>query len=94
MLALHIDPTGLVRDLDRKIDLVELPTAQGASLNSIMEEQSARCQPNTRTELLRGILQWAKNKDGKPTFWLSGMAGKESPQLHGLLPSYSTIAAS
>jgi gluconate kinase len=61
--------------LHHKLDLVKLPTAEGASFNSHAEEHAARCLPNTRTELLREIVEWAQKKDGKPIFWLSGMAG-------------------
>ncbi|KAH0536253.1 hypothetical protein FGG08_006860 [Glutinoglossum americanum] len=88
-LALQIDQTGLMFDLDQKmnlanqatnnihqkLDLAKLPIAKGASFDSHMEEHNARCLPNTRTELLRHIREWAKDKNGKPIFWLSGMAG-------------------
>ncbi|CAN9164932.1 unnamed protein product [Alternaria alternata] len=54
---------------------INLPIAVGASFDSHNEEHSARCLPNTRTELLDEITTWANNKDGKSIFWLSGMAG-------------------
>ena len=53
----------------------KLPTAKGASFNSHAEEHNARCLSNTRTELLHDIAGWAKDRHGKPIFWLSGMAG-------------------
>ena len=59
----------------QKLDLTKLRIAKGASFDSHMEEHNARCLPNTRTELLHHIGKWAKDKDGKPIFWLSGMAG-------------------
>ena len=59
----------------QKLDLAGLPIAQGACYNSRDEEHNARCLPNTRTELLDDITTWAQNKDGKPIFWLTGMAG-------------------
>src|SRR5579862_2444811 len=62
-------------DLDQKLDLTKLPIAGGASFDSHMEEHNARCLPNTRTELLCHIRKWARDKNGKPIFWLSGMAG-------------------
>ncbi|KAF2196171.1 vegetative incompatibility protein HET-E-1, partial [Delitschia confertaspora ATCC 74209] len=74
-LALQIDQTGLIFDLGEKLDLAKLPTANGASFNSHTEEHNTRCLSNTRTDLLGDILQWAKNKNSKPVFWLSGMAG-------------------
>ncbi|KAI9774034.1 MAG: hypothetical protein M1839_001919 [Geoglossum umbratile] len=88
-LALQVDQMGLIFDLDQKmnianqttnnihqkLDLAKLPIAKGASFDSHMEEHNARCLPNTRTELLYHIGEWAKDKNGKPIFWLSGMAG-------------------
>jgi hypothetical protein len=54
---------------------INLAIAEGASYNSHNEEHNARCLPNTRTELLAQITQWANDNGGKPIFWLSGMAG-------------------
>ncbi|KAI9785549.1 MAG: hypothetical protein M1839_009290 [Geoglossum umbratile] len=54
---------------------INLPIAKGASFDSHMEEHNARCLPNTRTELLHHIREWAKDENGKPIFWLKGMAG-------------------
>ncbi|KAF2825012.1 vegetative incompatibility protein HET-E-1 [Ophiobolus disseminans] len=73
-LALQVDQTVVVFNIDQKLDLAKLPVAIGASFNSHSEEHNARCLPNTRTELLDEITTWA-NKDSKPIFWLSGMAG-------------------
>ena len=56
-------------------NLIQLPIAKGASFDSHMEEHNARCLPNTRTELLHHIREWAKDRNGKPIFWLNGMAG-------------------
>lgn len=54
---------------------IDLPVAKGAAFNSHLEEHSPKCLPNTRTELLQHIRDWARSADGKPIFWLSGMAG-------------------
>jgi hypothetical protein len=54
---------------------INLAIAEGASYNSHNEEHNKRCLPNTRTELLAQIAQWANDDGGKPIFWLSGMAG-------------------
>jgi hypothetical protein len=54
---------------------INLTIAKGASYNSHNEEHNARCLPNTRTELLAQITQWANDDGSKPIFWLSGMAG-------------------
>ena len=62
-------------NIHQKLDLAKLPIAKGASFDSHMEEHNARYLPNTRTELLYHIREWAKDKNGKPIFWLSGMAG-------------------
>ncbi|KAF2681098.1 hypothetical protein K458DRAFT_392325 [Lentithecium fluviatile CBS 122367] len=74
-LALQVDQTVLVSDISQKLDLTKLPIATGASFDAHTEEHSARCLPNTRTELLKTIRGWANNKDGKTIFWLCGMAG-------------------
>ncbi|EMD67547.1 hypothetical protein COCSADRAFT_111408 [Bipolaris sorokiniana ND90Pr] len=74
-LALQVDQTVLVVDINQKLDLTKLPIATGASFNAHTEEHNARCLPNTRTVLLHTIAEWAKSKDSKPVFWLSGMAG-------------------
>jgi hypothetical protein len=55
--------------------LTALPVATGASFNSHTEQHNARCLDDTRTKLLDEIETWANNKEGKPIFWLSGMAG-------------------
>ncbi|KAF1978708.1 hypothetical protein BU23DRAFT_449943 [Bimuria novae-zelandiae CBS 107.79] len=74
-LALQVDQTVLMVDINQKLDLTRLPIASGASFDSYTEEHNARCLPNTRTELLKTIGEWANNKDGKTIFWLCGMAG-------------------
>jgi hypothetical protein len=67
--------SALILDIDQKIDLAKLPIAQGASFDSHMDEHNARCLENTRVELRRHIAEWAKDRNGKPIFWLNGMAG-------------------
>ena len=52
-----------------------LPIAKGASYKSNMQGTNRRCLPNTRTDILQTIQDWATREDGKPVFWLSGMAG-------------------
>ncbi|KAH7348074.1 vegetative incompatibility protein HET-E-1 [Pyrenochaeta sp. MPI-SDFR-AT-0127] len=88
-LALQVDQTGLTLGLDRKltlvaddtqvirqrIDLINLPIATSASYSSYAEQHNAQCLPNTRTDLLQTIADWATDKDGKSIFWISGMAG-------------------
>jgi hypothetical protein len=55
--------------------VIELPIAEGASYNSHMEEHNTKCLPNTRTDLLQCIKEWANDNDSPSLFWLSGMAG-------------------
>ncbi|KAH0537131.1 hypothetical protein FGG08_006035, partial [Glutinoglossum americanum] len=73
--ALQVDQMHLMFDLDHKIDLAKLPIAKGASFDSHAEEHNPKCLLDTRTELLFHIREWAKDKNGKPIFWLNGMAG-------------------
>jgi hypothetical protein len=40
-----------------------------------MDEHNARCLENTGVELQRHIAEWAKDRNGKPVFWLNGIAG-------------------
>ncbi|KAI9775305.1 MAG: hypothetical protein M1839_001289 [Geoglossum umbratile] len=88
-LALQVDQTGLIvsvgrklslvdkktDNLHQKIDLAKLPIANGASFDSHREEYNAKCLANTRVELRRQITEWADDSNGKPIFWLNGMAG-------------------
>src|SRR5205809_921460 len=62
-------------NISMKLDLVNLPFAEGASFDSHMDEHNARCLANTRVELRRQIAEWAEDRNGKPIFWLKGMAG-------------------
>ncbi|KAF2456580.1 hypothetical protein BDY21DRAFT_287791, partial [Lineolata rhizophorae] len=52
-----------------------LPTAEGASFDSHVEEHNSTCLPNTRIELLHHIRGWVNDENGKPIFWLNGAAG-------------------
>ena len=40
-----------------------------------MQEHDGKCLKNTRVELQHQIMEWAKDRNGKQIFWLSGMAG-------------------
>ena len=61
--------------LHQKTDFPKLPIAKGASFDSHIEEHNSRCLANTRVELQRDIKEWAKDRNGKPIYWLNGMAG-------------------
>jgi hypothetical protein len=67
--------SALILNIDHKIDLAKLPIAKGASFDSHREEYNARCLANTRVELRRQITEWTEDRNGKPIFWLNGMAG-------------------
>lgn len=47
----------------------------GAAFDCHAEEHNARCHPDTRTELLRQIREWANDSQAESIFWLNGMAG-------------------
>ncbi|KAF2194571.1 vegetative incompatibility protein HET-E-1, partial [Zopfia rhizophila CBS 207.26] len=59
----------------QKIDLAKIPVAKGASYDAHVDEHNARCLANTRVELQRQIMEWIEDRNGKPIFWLNGMAG-------------------
>ena len=61
--------------VDRKINIAKLPVAKGASFDSHIEEHNSKCLANTRVELQCQIKEWANDMNGKPIFWLNGMAG-------------------
>lgn len=52
----------------------KLKPIEGASFDSYTDQHEDFCLPNTRTDLLRQILEWAES-GGKCIFWLRGMAG-------------------
>ncbi|EGU74256.1 hypothetical protein FOXB_15233, partial [Fusarium oxysporum f. sp. conglutinans Fo5176] len=74
-LALNIDQTVILQNVDHKIVLDTLPIAEGASFDSHAEEHNPTCLPNTRVETLNDINRWVDNPDSKTIFWLNGMAG-------------------
>ncbi len=61
--------------LHQKIDFAKFPVAKGAPFDSHVEEHNTRCLANTRVELQRKIKEWTNDGNGKPIFWLNGMAG-------------------
>ncbi|RKK90938.1 hypothetical protein BFJ68_g16338, partial [Fusarium oxysporum] len=74
-LALEVDQTSILLDIDHKIALDMLPVAEGASFDSHAEEHNPTCLPNTREELLKEIDRWIVDPNSKIIFWLNGMAG-------------------
>jgi hypothetical protein len=62
-------------DRRREKVMAKLPYAEGATFDSSDEGLNPRCHPETRTDLLRQIREWAQDQQGKSIFWLKGMAG-------------------
>jgi len=61
--------------LHDKADLANLATAKEATYDSSAEGGLLECLPGTRTDLLRDIADWTKDRKGKRIFWLCGKAG-------------------
>ncbi|GJN86817.1 hypothetical protein PLIIFM63780_010399 [Purpureocillium lilacinum] len=76
-LALQVDQTNILSDLDRRAVLARLETevAKGASFDSRAEEHHPTCLPETRVDLLQQVSVWAHDPSAKAVFWLNGMAG-------------------
>ncbi|KAK7575246.1 hypothetical protein V3481_017210 [Fusarium oxysporum f. sp. vasinfectum] len=74
-LALNIDHTVILQNIDDRTTLNQLPIAHGASFGSHAEEHNTTCLPDTREELLKEIDRWIDDPKSKTIFWLNGMAG-------------------
>ncbi|KAH7201310.1 hypothetical protein DER44DRAFT_441261 [Fusarium oxysporum] len=74
-LALNIDQTVILQNVDDRTTLNQLPIAHGASFDSKAEEHNPTCLPNTREELLNDISCWIGDSTSKTVYWLNGMAG-------------------
>jgi ABC-type dipeptide/oligopeptide/nickel transport system ATPase component len=71
----HIDTVIMtIRKLQKAVDMLSLPSADGAFFGSFMDRHEDECLPGTRTDLLRQVQDWERSSD-KCMFWLSGMAG-------------------
>ncbi|KAH6653655.1 hypothetical protein BKA67DRAFT_647451 [Truncatella angustata] len=55
--------------------LSRLLVADGAVYDSHTDEHNPQCLPDTRTEVLREIAEWAHDSLSKTVYWLNGMAG-------------------
>ncbi|CEI41901.1 unnamed protein product [Fusarium venenatum] len=74
-LALNIDQTVILQNVDERTTLSQLPAADGASFDSRAEEHNPTCLPDTREELLGEIDHWINDPKSKTIFWLNGKAG-------------------
>ncbi|KAJ6032534.1 WD40-repeat-containing domain protein [Penicillium herquei] len=64
-----------VENLNRALEFAKLKIAEGASFDSYANQYEQECLPETRTDPLRDIYQWADSPSSKGIFWLNGMAG-------------------
>ncbi|KAK4071522.1 hypothetical protein Purlil1_13413 [Purpureocillium lilacinum] len=76
-LALQVDQTNILIDLDRRAVLARLDSevAKGASFDSRAEEHHPTCLRKTRVDLLQQVSEWAHDPNAEDVFWLNGMAG-------------------
>ncbi|KAM0185994.1 hypothetical protein ACHAPI_011898 [Fusarium lateritium] len=74
-LALNIDQTVILQNVNNRMTLHQLPIAHGASFDSKAEEHNPTYLPNTRQELLDDIDHWIDDSNSKTVYWLNGMAG-------------------
>ncbi|KAL4899381.1 hypothetical protein BDW74DRAFT_163568 [Aspergillus multicolor] len=72
--ALQIDLVRSTNRLEQKLDLRNLKIVEGAAYDSA-ENKHKECLPQTRSDLLRQVRDWAVSKQGKCIYWLSGGAG-------------------
>lgn len=61
--------------IDQKLELDNLPIADGAEYDSYSNQHEDECLPGTRQQLRRQILEWSSLPKGKCIFWLNGLAG-------------------
>ncbi|KAK0739040.1 hypothetical protein B0T21DRAFT_307466 [Apiosordaria backusii] len=73
--GLTVDQATQVLNIAQTFVLSKLPIANDAAFDSHADEHDARCHPETRTDLLKDIKQWAGSPEGEGIFWLNGMAG-------------------
>ena len=77
--------------------LEKLPFTADACYNSQYRQHEARCETETRVELLDLLITWGKTHES-PIFWLSGMAGTGKSTIArtiaGLFDERQTLAAS
>ncbi|KAJ4016908.1 hypothetical protein NW761_015040 [Fusarium oxysporum] len=74
-LALNIDQTVILQNVDNRTTFSQLPIAHSASFDSRAEQHNPTCLPNTRQELLDNIDHWIDDPNSKTVYWLNGMAG-------------------
>ncbi|KAI8716696.1 hypothetical protein NCS52_00963800 [Fusarium sp. LHS14.1] len=68
LLALNVDQTAIIQNVDHKITLDRLPIAEGASFDSHAKEHNPTCLPDTRVELLEDVSRWIANPNSKTIY--------------------------
>ncbi|KAJ5225761.1 hypothetical protein N7468_006986 [Penicillium chermesinum] len=63
-----------IETVHKAVDMLNLPSADGAFFDSFKDQHEDECLPGTRKELLQQVKEWGRSSD-KSIFWLSGMAG-------------------
>jgi hypothetical protein len=61
-----------VRRVEDKVILGNLVIVEEATYNSYADGELSRCLPDTRTDLLKQIFDWATDNTGERIFWLCG----------------------
>ncbi|CAG9994316.1 unnamed protein product, partial [Clonostachys byssicola] len=74
-LALQIDQTEIILNVEQRVLLDKLPVASGAAFDSYEEGRNPTCLPNTRVDLLQQLSAWVDDSESEAIFWLNGMAG-------------------
>ncbi|KAF3911387.1 hypothetical protein ABW20_dc0102150 [Dactylellina cionopaga] len=76
-LALQIDNISIVAFRDQRMNLDKLPVVKEAIFGSLEDQHEPHCLPQTRTEILKGVKEWAVGPRDRDSciFWLRGMAG-------------------
>ena len=63
-----------IEKVHKAVDMLNLPSADGAFLDSFKDQHEDECLPGTRKALLQQVKDWERSSD-KCIFWLCGMAG-------------------
>ncbi|KAL4820332.1 WD domain protein [Aspergillus spinulosporus] len=75
-MSMSIDTAARYADrIDQKLELDNLPIADGAEFDSYRDQHEDKCLPGTREQLRRQVLEWSILPEGKCIFWLNGVAG-------------------
>ncbi|KAL4759982.1 uncharacterized protein BDW70DRAFT_72499 [Aspergillus foveolatus] len=61
--------------IDQKLELDDLPIADGAEYDSYSNQHEDECLPGTRQQLRRQTIEWSNLPEGKCIFFLAEWAG-------------------